>query len=316
MKTGMYDLVFAEEIILERCMAPDTEQIEIANAAGRILAQDIVEADAGMDQCGGQMCPDLDSSVARRGSTIGPALHGTLIDMGIHRVKVYRRPMTGFFYLDEEEPHLCDENSIRKKSNRYILGNVLREFGFLTIYQGCVSQEKAQTISAVKMASAVYDAVIVCGGSRPGDFARVQSMMKKTGIEIVADHIDIQPGATVCVGFMEHIPMFGIAGTSEELLTAFYLIILPVLKKISGREEESHERIMVELSSNFEEYNDVTRILSGHLAFSDGIVRILPWGSGAERSCYTRDVDACVVIPAGMGPLKKGTLLNAYRIRS
>ena len=142
-------------------------------------------------------------------------------------------------------------------------------------------------------------------------------MLEKTGAEIVADHIDIQPGATVCTGFMEHVPVFGIAGTSEELLTAFYLIVLPVLKKIAGRKEEAHERIMVELSRNFDECNEVTRILPGHLVFADGIVRMLPRDSAAEDHLrHARDVDACVVIPAGMGPLKKGTLLNAYRIRS
>lgn len=310
MKTGMYDLVFAEEMILERCVALETEQLEVANAAGRVLAQDITEADAAQDQSAGK-------TVAVRGSMIGPALHGTLISLGIHRVEVYRKPLIGFYYLEGDEALSCSGNVIQKKSNRYILGNALREFGFSTIYQGCIPQERAQAVSTVRMASAVYDAIFVCGGSEPEDFARVQDMLEKTGAEIVADHIDMQPGATVCTGFIEHVPVFGIAGTSEELLTAFYLIVLPVLKKISGRKEEAHERIMVELSRNFEEYNEVTRILPGHLVFSDGIVRILPRDSAAEdHSQHARDVDACVVIPAGMGPLKKGTLLNAYRIRS
>lgn len=314
MKTGMYDLVFAEEMILERCTALDTEQLAVANAAGRILAQDITEADAAQDQNAGQACPGTDRIVAKQGCMIGPALHGTLIGLGIHQVEVYRKPLIGFYYLEGEEP---SGSGIQKKSNRYILGNALREFGFSTIYQGCIPQERAQTVSTVRMASAVYDAVFVCGGSEPDDFARVQDMLEKTGAEIVADHIDIQPGATVCTGFMEHVPVFGIAGTSEELLTAFYLIVLPVLKKIAGRKEEAHERIMVELSRNFDECNEVTRILPGHLVFADGIVRMLPRDSAAEDHLrHARDVDACVVIPAGMEPLKKGTLLNAYRIRS
>ena len=63
MKTGMYDLVFAEEMILERCTALDTEQLAVANAAGRILAQDITEADAAQDQNAGQACPGTDTGI-------------------------------------------------------------------------------------------------------------------------------------------------------------------------------------------------------------------------------------------------------------
>ena len=316
MKTGMYDLIFAEEMILERCQALGTERISVSNAAGRILAQDITEgAASGEDDM--ETDPAGRMVIAGRGCMIRPALHGMLIGQGVRQVEVYRKPMVGFYYLEGENAAACSEIDVREKTNRYILGTALREFGCSTIYQGCVPKERAQMISTIKMASVLYDAVIICGGAEPEEFIRVRETLEKTGAEILIDHIDMQPGATVCVGFMDQVPVFGIAGNSDEILTAFYLIILPALKKISGRREEAHEKIMVELSRDFEEHNEVTRILLGHLMFADGIVRLrLRDGEPEDFYGHAQDVDACVVIPAGKGPLKKGTLLNAYRIRN
>ena len=71
-------------------------------------------------------------------------------------------------------------------------------------------------ISTIKMASVLYDAVIICGGAEPEEFIRVRETLEKTGAEILIDHIDMQPGATVCVGFMDQVPVFGIAGNSDE----------------------------------------------------------------------------------------------------
>ena len=127
----------------------------------------------------------------------------------------------------------------------------------------------------------------------------------------------MQPGTTVCVGFMDQVPVFGIAGNSDEILTAFYLIILPALKKISGRRKEAHEKIMVELSRDFEEHNEVTRILLGHLMFADGIVRLRL--RDEEPEDFYGACPGCGRLrrhTGGKGPLKKGTLLNAYRIRN
>ena len=71
---------------------------------------------------------------------IRPALHGMLIGQGVRQVEVYRKPMVGFYYLEGENAAACSGIDVREKTNRYILGTALREFGFSTIYQGCCSE--------------------------------------------------------------------------------------------------------------------------------------------------------------------------------
>lgn len=314
MEAQMYDLVFAEELILERCVALETEKIPIVNAAGRILACDIMGGDCLFGN-GTELQSDADKIVVKQGSVIKPIAHGALISLGISEVEVYRKPLIGLFFLDSTDQ---DDISGRDKAklNRYILGNALKEAEFSSIYQGSVPEGSRQIASTIKTAATVYDAIIICGGSSNEDFKRMQNVVEKTDGEEVISQIDMKPGSTVCVAFIDNVPVFGITGDPAGVLTALYLSVMPALKKISGRGEEAHGKIMVELNKDFNEYNEETRILLGKLELSDGIVRMHLENNLSDGNIWSlEDVDVCAIVPAGSGPLKKGTLLDAYTLK-
>lgn len=315
MEAQMYDLIFAEELILERCVALGTERIPVVNAAGRILACDIMGGDC-LSENETELIQNVDKIVVKKGSVIKPIAHGALVSLRINEVEVYRKPLIGFFFLESTE-HADNSGKNQAKLNRYILGNALKEAEFSWIYQGSVPEDSRQIATTIKTASAVYDAIVICGGPTQADFRRMQHVVEQTGAEVVVRQIDMKPGSTFCAGFIDHVPVFGMTGDPAGVLTELYLSVMPALKKISGRGEEAHTKIMVELNKDFNEYNEETRILLGRLEFSDGIVRMhLEDDLSDGRNIWSlHDVDVCAVVPAGSGPLKKGTLLDAYKVK-
>lgn len=313
MKSQIYDLVFAEELILERCYPLETESVPVVNAAGRVLACDVMGEPRTAER-GAELCAKAQKVLVQKGNIIKPIVHGALVSLGISQVEVYRKPLVGFYFLDSlEKEQYSDEE--RAKLNRYIVGNALKEAEISSIYQGTVPEAGDQLAQDVRVSSTVYDAIIICGGSAEGDFERMQEVVEQTGAEMVVYQVGIELGSKVCTAFIDNVPVFGMTGDPAEILTALYLVLMPALKKIAGRSDEAHEKIMVELVQDFPESNEETAILPGKMEFSDGVVRMHSLDRMMNGSIWSmQDVDVFAIVPAGSGPLKKGTLLDAYRI--
>lgn len=313
MKDRSYNIGYAEHILLEACRPLDKEKIALSYAAGRVLACDLTDEDARAkaDDFFGM---EKENVVLKKGSLIKPILHGTLVAMGIPEVEVYRKPLIGIFILgDSQGEDVQCEYSV--ELNRHILGNALKEMDFSYILQGAISSDGVQLFPNFRMAAHAYDAIIICGGSGENDFANIQRLLAGTGAEMLVDSLLIHPGNSFCAALHNQIPVFGIAGKPMDILTDLYLSVVPVLKKISGRSDDEHERITVELDGIFEEENEVERILLGKLDLTQGTVN-LPWSKDPQNMelWKLQEVDVAAVVPAGAGPLKKGTLLTAYKL--
>lgn len=313
MKSQKYDLVFSEELILEHCRPIETERIPVVNAAGRILAKDL-KGEPRTDEKGSMLCAKAQGVLVQKGNRIKPIVHGALVSLGVDEVEVYRKPLIGF-YLLESAVQAAGSEAEREKLNRHILGNALKSVEFASIYQGKVPLGSKEIAASIRASAAVYDAIIICGGDGTDEFSHMQDVLEMSGADVIIHSVDMQPGGTICVGFFEQVPVFGVTGDPASILTDLYLIILPVLKKIAGRCEEAHDKIMVELHQDFPEQNESTCILLGRLSYTDGVVRMHTDDYLSNGSIWSlQDVDVCAIIPPGSGPLKKGTLLNAYRI--
>lgn len=252
--------------------------------------------------------------IAEQGTRIDPELHGQLAAQGMEKVEVYKMPLVGLISQGNEllDPgEKLQEGKIYNTSH-YMLGTALKREGIPSIYLGNVEDDEKQIADVLKTAVSMYDAVIMTGGASVGTYDFTKSALERAGAVILVDQIEMKPGSCCCLAILEGVPVFGLSGNPKAAMTTFHLVALPAIRKLAGRKDCLPEKITVELDSDFAKRSPKMRILKGKLLLTDGIVRMYLNGQEDERTGAMRDADVFAVVRAGSGPLKKGSLLEAY----
>ena len=256
-----------------------------------------------------------DDVITLCGTRIDSAVHGMLASQGIHEVEVYKTPLVGIISQGNEILEPGEPLSAGKiyNSNRYMIGTALKQEDFPSIYLGTVEDDEQKIAEILKLAVSMYEAVIMTGGVSVGTYDYTKSALERAGAEILVDKITMKPGSSCCLAILDGVPVFGLSGNPAAAMTTFYLVAMPALKKLSGLREYLPEKITVELDSDYGKKSPNMRILKGKLMLGDGVARMRLNEQQANGSVSAmRGADVFAIVPAGSGPLKKGTLLEAY----
>ncbi len=196
---------------------------------------------AGEDVQKGQLlCP--------AGIRIDAGLAGTLAGQRILRPLVYRKPVvailsTGTELLEEDEDPSPGRIS---NTNRYTLQAACTLAGCTAFYAGTARDDEDEISRLLTKAMESCDAVIISGGVSVGDYDCTPAAMEKAGIRLLARGLSLKPGMAGAYGICEKegkgsdgsggngIPVFGLSGNPAACMTAFYAVVLPVLKKRTG----------------------------------------------------------------------------------
>ena len=120
--------------------------------------------------------------------------------------------------------------------NAYSIGTVVIESGGKLIYFGVVPDDKAALTKTLRCALASADMVITSGGVSvgPKDFTpQIVDSLGKPGLIVYG--IAVKPGKPTTVGFVEDKPVFSLPGHPTSALLIFYLLVRPILQRLSGR---------------------------------------------------------------------------------
>lgn len=255
--------------------------------------------------------------LACEGTLIDSAVHGKLASQGNCAVEVYKLPLIGIISQGNEV--IGSEEELRPgkiyNTNRFMLSGALKKEDFSSIYLGTSRDDEVEIANMISDAVCMYDAVIMTGGVSVGTYDFTEAAMKRAGAEILVDKIFMKPGSSCCLGILNGVPVFGLSGNPSAAMTTFYLVVLPVIRKISGLKNYLPKKIRVRLNEDFKKASKNTRILKGSLDLSQGTaIMKLNQKQGNGMVSAMQDAEVFAVIPSGSGPVDKGSWLEAYLI--
>lgn len=286
------------------------------------------------------------------GIRIDAGLAGTLAGQGIFAPAVYRKPVVAVISTGTE---ILEENEAPApgriyNSNRYSLQAACQLAGCQTVYIGTAMDDTDVIAKMIEEAYEGCDAVILSGGVSVGDFDCTPRAMEKAGVEILAHGLALKPGMAgaygICrlqgtsgnpdfcpgnpgaaidaaaidtddnAGADRIIPVFGLSGNPAACMTAFYAVVLPVLHRLMGMEEQACNpaRIRVRLAKDYSRKNQSCRLLRGKVDLAAVVQEMkISGGQGNQVLSSLAGSNAFAEIPAGAS-VQAGEAVDAFLI--
>ena len=248
------------------------------------------------------------------GVRIDAGLAGTLAGQGIFAPAVYRKPLVAVISTGSEilEENQAPEPGRIYNSNRYSLQTACELAGCQTVYIGTAKDDADIIAKMIEEAFSKCDAVILSGGVSVGDFDCTPEAMEKAGVQILVHGLALKPGMAGAYGIFEKkqeaadsypVPVFGLSGNPAACMTAFYALVLPVLRRQMGIAPEAccPRRIRVRLAKDYSRKNQSARLLRGKVDLSAAVLQMEITGSqGNQVLSSLAGSNAFAEIPAGM----------------
>jgi molybdenum cofactor synthesis domain-containing protein len=176
------------------------------------------------------------TSLFRAGLELAPRHIGVLAAVGLHEVEVRRTPhialmSTGNEILGPGEPLAPGKIY---NINSTTLGMALRAFGCTVSDLGIVKDTPDDVKKAISSALGKADVIMLSGGSSLGRGDMVPETMREFG-ELLFHGIAVKPGKPTALAVAGDKLIFGLPGYPTSALSNYYILIEPVLEKMTGR---------------------------------------------------------------------------------
>jgi molybdopterin molybdotransferase len=201
------------------------------------------------------------------------------------------------------EPHMKPAVSQIRNSNAYQLLSQVVRAGGKARYYGIAPDTGDYTFDFITRAINENDIVILTGGVSMGDFDFVPAFLKKAGVKILFNRINVQPGKPTTFGIHPQAVIFGLPGNPVSSFIQFETLVRPLMAKMMDSDwkpvlqtlpmgarymRKSVSRmgwIPVFVNENGEampvEYHGSAHLSA--LPFADGIIRIEPGVNVIEK---------------------------------
>ena len=257
------------------------------------------------------------SLLAPAGTVIDAPLMASLAGQNVSHPRCFRIPKVGIISTGSE---LADvgvplaPGQIRN-TNRYSLAGTLSGLGTEPVFLGIGRDDAGQIASLIRQGLDCCDAVILTGGVSVGDYDLTPEAMAMTGADILFERLAMKPGKACCFGTAEGKLIAGLSGHPSSSLIALCAVAAPYLKKLCGRRVFMNREIPVTLGETLEKAAPVTRLMWGTLDLTDGtaVVRLSSRQGNVIISSGI-GTDVLAEIPAGSGPVEKGTTVKGFLI--
>ena len=190
------------------------------------------------------------------GRLLRPQELGLLAGLGIERVNVFRQVRVGVISTgDEIVPYnqtpppgkIRDVNSVN-------LAALVRNLHALPHFLGITPDNEQELTEALKAGLATNDIILLSGSSSVGTRDLGERVIEKMGPPGILLHgVAIKPGKPVIIARAADKMIFGLPGHPVSAAVAFDLFVRPVIKKLSGLEDNilpSHRKLKARLSRN------------------------------------------------------------------
>jgi molybdopterin molybdotransferase len=174
--------------------------------------------------------------VLKKNKLIEPQDIALFASVGCTEVRVARKPSIGIMSTGDElvEPYNVPEYSKIRNSNAYQLLSQAKRAGGEARYYGIAPDTEEATFEMLLKALGENDVVILTGGVSMGDFDFVPAVMKRAGVKILFNQINVQPGKPTTFGIHSKTVVFGLPGNPVSSFLQFETLVRPLIYKMMG----------------------------------------------------------------------------------
>lgn len=210
--------------------------------------------------------------LAKKGSAVDCGVVGILASLGINNLKVYKKLKVGFISTGTELLEIDEKETDGKifNSNRYIFSAILNKHNIDCKYYGIVHDDLNKLKETFDKASKECDIVLSTGGVSVGDYDLIEQTLRELGFDIFVNGINMKPGMACCFGHKNDKVVLGLSGNPMSSVTTFYVVCLPVLKKMMGYNDFDYNYFKVTLKNSFHKRIGKIRFLRAKVVIEDG----------------------------------------------
>jgi molybdopterin molybdotransferase len=174
--------------------------------------------------------------ILRGGKYLRPQDIAVMASAGHTKVVVKKMPDVGIISTGDElvEPHDKPGLSQIRNSNAYQLLSQVSRAGGKGRYYGIAPDKEDITLEMITNAISENDIVILTGGVSMGDFDFVPAVLKQSGVKILFDQINVQPGKPTTFGIHKKAVIFGLPGNPVSSFVQFETLVRPLISKMMG----------------------------------------------------------------------------------
>ncbi len=180
------------------------------------------------------------SVVLRKGQRLRPQDLGVLAGLGITEATVVKQPVVAIISTGDElvEPDQPLSPGKIRDINSTTLAALVHECGCIPITMGIIKDDlDIMQRECQKALEIPADMLLLSGGSSVGkrDFTlKVLEEIENT--KILAHGVSIKPGKPTILAKKGNTSLFGLPGHVGSAIVVFYLLVRPLLRKLSGKE--------------------------------------------------------------------------------
>lgn len=255
--------------------------------------------------------------VAKKGTLLSPATLGLLAGLGFTELPVFGKPVVALISTGDELVGLGEPLAPGKirNSSVYALKAYLERLGAQVQLCGIVGDDADAIARRVREAAGTADLVLTTGGVSVGDYDLVGQAMQQLQAQVLFWKVKMKPGSALLASCYQGKPVLSLSGNPASAAVSFFLLGIPLLRKMAGWEDVSLPRVQVRLKEDFPKASPGRRLIPGRLEILDGqaVLALVPkQGNGMLAPLF--GCDLLGEIPAQSPPMPAGSVLNAYQI--
>jgi molybdopterin molybdotransferase len=252
--------------------------------------------------------------VLRGGKIIKPQDIAVMASVGHVNVSVKMLPRIGILSTGDElvEPSSFPEQSKIRNSNAYQLLTQVERAGGSSRYYGIAPDVEDVTFNMIVKALNENDIVLLTGGVSMGDFDFVPGVLKKAGVEILFDQVNVQPGKPTIFGVHKKALVFGLPGNPVSSFIQFETLVRPLINRMIGYDWNPTEQ-KFPMAVRYERKSPVRMGWIPVIINADSEVEPVDFHGSAHITALPC-ADGIIAVEAGKKTVEKGEIVSVRQI--
>lgn len=241
---------------------------------------------------------------------------GLLAMLGVHKVKVFRRPRVAILSSGDEliYPDAPLEFGKVRDSNSSSLSILASQAGAETIMLGIATDNPDSIKRLLDQAiDSMADAIISSAGVSVGAFDYVKEVVETQG-SLAFWKVNMRPGKPLAFGHYHGTPFFGLPGNPVSAFIGFLVFISPSLEKLSGADSEMRNIIRVKLAEKVESDGRESYLRAVVTHDNNGLTARLTGHQASSNMLSLVNANALLIIPSGVKSVPPGEEVDAWML--
>ena len=252
--------------------------------------------------------------VLKKGKLIQPQDVAVMASVGHTKVNVKKKPVVGIISTGDELINPSDFPAISqiRNSNAYQLDAQVTRAGGTAIEYGIAPDNENITYEIIQKAIHECDIVIITGGVSMGDFDFVPEVLIRSGVKILFDRVNVQPGKPTTFGVHSKAIVFGLPGNPVSSFIQFEMLVRPLINSMMGYTWIPREQ-KLPLAINYERKSSDRMGLIPVFINKDLEVVPVDFHGSAHITALSYS-DGVITMKPGIRSLIKGEVVNVRQI--